>query len=180
MDFVLAVIVLGAVIFFGALISTGNERQRKALDGIREQAALWAIQDLRLKREKLSREVKVDDPLAWLNRVAASAYGEQLDLIVTGIFDNPPALVCATGDGRKVVFSPAAPDEIRRWMKGRRSKLLLNGIGHPLLTLSRRVEKQELSILNAGVFFDLEVPLAWKSLTGEDDGNEGCLWLYIL
>ena len=33
-------LILGAVIFFGALISAGNERQHKALDGIQEQAAL--------------------------------------------------------------------------------------------------------------------------------------------
>jgi hypothetical protein len=69
MDVVLAILVLGAVIFFGALISVGNERQRRALDGIREQAALWAMQDLRMKREKLAREVRVDDPLGWLNKI---------------------------------------------------------------------------------------------------------------
>lgn len=63
------------------LISDGNDRQRKALDGIREQAALWAMQDLRLKREKLAREVKVDDPLAWLNQVVAKVYGENLGLM---------------------------------------------------------------------------------------------------
>ena len=74
MDAILAILVLGAVIFFGALISAGNERQRKALDGIREQTALWAMQDLRLKREKLARDVKVDDPIAWLNQVVAKVY----------------------------------------------------------------------------------------------------------
>lgn len=54
MEMILALVVVIAVIIFGALISMGNERQRRALDGIREQTALWASQDLRLKREKLA------------------------------------------------------------------------------------------------------------------------------
>ena len=51
-DTIFAILVLGAVIFFGALLSIGNERQRKAIDGIREQASYWAEQDLRLKRAR--------------------------------------------------------------------------------------------------------------------------------
>jgi hypothetical protein len=72
---------LGAVIFLGALISASNERQRKALDGLREQTALWAMQDLQLKREKLARDVKVDNPLAWLNRITSNILGEYLNLM---------------------------------------------------------------------------------------------------
>jgi hypothetical protein len=41
-DFVSLFMVIAAVLFFGALISVGNERQRKAIDGIREQASFWA------------------------------------------------------------------------------------------------------------------------------------------
>ena len=63
MEIILAIVVGVAVIFFGALISAGNERQRKAIDGLREQVVLWAMQDLRLKRERLARDVHVDDPL---------------------------------------------------------------------------------------------------------------------
>jgi len=68
MELVLAIVVVVAVIFFGALISMGNERQRKAIDELREQTALWAMQDLRIKRERLARDVRVDDPLSWLNK----------------------------------------------------------------------------------------------------------------
>ncbi len=63
MEIILAIVVGVAVIFFGALISAGNERQRKAIDGLREQVVLWAIQDLRIKRENLACDVHVDDPL---------------------------------------------------------------------------------------------------------------------
>ena len=39
LDILFALAVLAAVIIFGALISMGNERQRRAIDGLREQAA---------------------------------------------------------------------------------------------------------------------------------------------
>jgi hypothetical protein len=179
MDAVLAILVLGAVIFFGALISAGNERQRKALDGIREQTALWAMQDLRLKREKLAREVKVDDPVAWLNQVVAKVYGESLDLTVTEVFDNPQALVCTAKGGRKVVFSPATPEDVRRLKKERKSKLSRVGNTNPLMDLARGAEQMEISILNGGVFFDLELSQAWAAITRCDVQQSGKLWMYV-
>lgn len=180
MDVVLAILVLGAVIFFGALISAGNERQRKALDGIREQAALWAMQDLRLKREKLARDVKVDDPMAWLNQVVAKVYGESLDLTVTEFFENPQALVCMGKDGRKVAFSPASPGDIRRMKRENKSKLSRLGNAHPLMDLARGVAQLEISILNGGILFDLELPLAWKLMTGLDIGQSDLFWMYAI
>ncbi len=38
-------------VLLGALISLGNERQRRAIDGLREQTQAWAEQDIRIKRE---------------------------------------------------------------------------------------------------------------------------------
>ena len=42
---------LFAMLLLGALISAANERQRKAIDGGREQVEAWAEQDIRIKRE---------------------------------------------------------------------------------------------------------------------------------
>lgn len=179
MDAVFAILVLGAMIFFGALISVGNERQRKALEGIREQASQWAIQDLRLKREKLAREVQVDDPVAWLNQVVAKVYGENLDLTVAEVFDNPQALVCTAKDGRKVVFSPASPDDIRRLTAKQKNRLSRIANFHPLLKFPRKMDYLKLSILNAGLLFDLELPMVWKLVTGQDELETDSLWLYI-
>ena len=64
MEIILAIVVGVAVIIFGALISMGNERQRKAIDSLREQVVLWAMQDLRIKREGLARDVHVEIRLA--------------------------------------------------------------------------------------------------------------------
>lgn len=179
MDAVLAILVLGAVIFFGALISAGNERQRRALDGIREQAALWAMQDLRLKREKLGMNVKVDDPVTWLNKVVAKVYGEDLSLTLTEIFDNPQALVCMTNDGRKMMFSPISPKDVCKLKKKHKSRLLQVGQDHPLLNLLKASEIIEVSILNAGILFDLEMQVVWKILFDSNKIQQDILFIYI-
>lgn len=178
MEMILALVVVIAVIIFGALISMGNERQRKALDGIREQTALWASQDLRLKREKLAREVKVDDPVKWLNLVVTRACGESLDLTVTEVFDKPQTLVCMDEFSRRVVVSLASPTDIRRMKRERKSKLLGVSNDHPLLNLPQKVEQVEISILNGGILFDLELPVAWEKLSGMKVIDIDKVWVY--
>ncbi len=179
MDAVFAILVLGAVIFFGALISAGNERQRKALEGIREQTAQWAMQDLHLKREKLAREVKVDDPLAWLNQVVAKVCGENLGLTVTEVFDDPQALMCNDKNGHKVVFSPVSPDKIRLMPQHNKNQLLRMGKVHPLFKLPRDIRPKEISVLNGGVLFDLELMLAWPILSGGKIQSTERIWIYF-
>lgn len=179
METILAVVVIAAVICFGALISAGNERQRKAIDELREQTALWAIQDLRIKRERLARDVRVDDPLRWLNNLAAKIYGYDLNLQVNEAFDEPPVLVCITGDsGDKVLFSPLSPSEIRQLNRNKRSRLSQYGDRHPLLSLPRQITAYEFSVLNSKILFDLELPLAWKGLTNQETPQMERLWMY--
>lgn len=177
MDAIFAILVLGAVIFFGALISAGNERQRKAIDGIREQAAQWAMQDLRLKREHLARDVKVDDPVAWLNRVVAKVVGEDLGLVVTEIFEDPQAVVCADTHGKRAVLSIMPIKEIRRLTQQHKGRLTKIGDTHPLKNLPQDFEFTEISILNAGITFDLELSIAWKLITGKAHANPTTLIL---
>lgn len=180
MDAVLAILVLGAVIFFGALISIGNERQRRALEGIREQAALWAIQDLHLKRENLAREVRVEDPLGWFSKTVSKVVGRDFKLKVVESFGEPPVLICESEDrSSKVVFTPLSPVAIRRLKSGRRSRLSQYANQNPLFSLAANTTTYELTILNAGILFDLEVTLAWKSLTGENLGSQS-LWMFLI
>ena len=178
MEMILALVVVIAVIIFGALISMGNERQRRALDGIREQAALWASQDLRLKREKLAREVKVDNPGKWLNMVVARACGESLDLTVTEVFDTPQTLVCMDENSQRVLVSLASPGEIRRMKRERKNKLLRVSNGHPVLDLPQKGDQVEISILNGGILFDLELPMAWEMLSGMKVPGVEKVWVY--
>ena len=180
MEIVLAIVVGGAVIFFGALISLGNERQRKAIDGLREQAVLWAMQDLRINRVQLARDVHVDDPLGWLNKVAARVCGYGLNLQVIEAFENPRALICATGDGgEKVIFTPHSPGEIRTMKRAKHSRLSQYADRNPLLSLPRNTITFECSVLNNGFLFDLELPLVWKSLTGNNVDEMSIIWMYI-
>jgi hypothetical protein len=179
MEILLAIVVASAVIFFGALISMGNERQRKAIDGLREQVILWAVQDLKIKREHLSQSVQVPDPLEWLNKAASNVSGYDLKLQVVKIFDEPQSLICTSGDGRvKVIFSPLSPTDLRRIKSGKQSRLSQFAGDNPLLFLPKHVNIYELSILNEGHLFDLELALAWKSLTNHYLKTTISLWMY--
>ncbi len=181
MELLLALAVITAVIIFGALISLGNERQRKAIDALREQAVLWAIQDLRIKREHLVREVRVDDPLGWLNRIAVKICGYDLKLQVVEAFDEPRALVCTTENGSgRVIFTPLSPDEIRRLRKEKRGRLSQLAAQNHLLLLPRKATGYEISALNGGVIFDLELTLAWNGLTGQSVFQMERIWMYFL
>lgn len=180
MEIVLTIVVVVAVIIFGALISMGNERQRKAIDDLREQTVLWAMQDLRIKRERLARDVRVDDPLGWLDKIVAKVYGYNLNLQVIEAFEEPRALVCASGDANKVVFSPVSPSEIRRIKRDRRSRLSQYADRNPLLTLPRNTAAEEISVLNGTILFDLELPLAWKGLTGQEVEQIDHVWIYVI
>ena len=181
MEIILAIAVAAAVIFFGALISAGNERQRKAIDDLREQAVLWAMQDLRIKRERLARDVQIPDPLGWLNRVVAKVNGLSLELQVMEFFDSPPALVCTSAEGiHKAIFSPLSPTEIHQMKRTRRSRLSQYGDSHPLLSLPRQVTVYEFSVLSSNILFDLELPLSWTRLTNQEAPQMERLWMYKL
>lgn len=180
MEIVLAIVVVSAVIFFGALLSLGNERQRRAIDELREQVVLWALQDLRIKREHLAREVRVEDPLGWFNRLATKVYGAGMYLRLVESFDDPQAVVCISGADQRVIFSPLSPADLRALQRMRKGKLSQYANGNPLLSLPRNVVGHEFSSLNGGLLFDLELPLAWKGLTGREGIQLERLWMYVV
>lgn len=179
MEILLAIIVAAAVIFFGALISMGNERQRKAIDNLREQVILWAVQDLRIKRTGLAQDVKVNDPVRWLNEASRKAAGRNLDLQIVESFDEPQAILCqATQSDAIIIFSPAPPKEVRR-LKSAGSGKLDSPSSHPLLHFSNRWDVHEISVLNFGILFDIELALAWQALTGREVGGADRLYMYF-
>lgn len=181
MELILAVVVVTAVIFFGVLISAGNERQRKAIDDLREQTALWAMQDLRIKREKLAREVHVDDPLGWLNAIATKVCGYDMNLQVVEALDQPRALFCESGnDGGKVFLSPLSPGDFRRLSHGKQNRLSQYEERNRLLHSLKSAMAYEASVLNCSLLFDLELPIAWRGVTGQDLGLMDRLWIYIV
>lgn len=179
MEILLAIVVAAAVIFFGVLISIGNERQRKAIDGLREQVVLWAVQDLKIKREHLIQTVQVPDPLEWLNKTASKVCGYDLKLQVLDFFEEPQSLVCASSDGSATaIFSPLSPADIRRLKSKKNNRLTQSKFQSPLLSLSKDVNVYELFIFNEGYLFDLELPLVWERLTKTTLISTNRIWLY--
>jgi hypothetical protein len=86
-----------------------------------------------------------------------------------------------TGDGSgKVVFTPYSPGEIRTMKRAKRNRLSQNGDRNPLLSLPRDVTAFECSVLTNGFLFDLELPLAWKGLTGNNVDEMGFIWMYMI
>ncbi|MBL8080483.1 MAG: hypothetical protein JNM55_21105 [Anaerolineales bacterium] len=174
LDVIFAVSVLVAVIFFGALLSIGNERQRKAIDGIREQTAYWAEQDLRLKRARALREVHVENPNLWLAGIIVRVTGEATTIISLHSWtsEEARAIVGTSSDGRRYVITPMPPQRFIRAIKPKsRSRLQQAEVGllgdHP-----KRIQVYELSIVTAGAFFDLEATQAWQLVTHSHLGAE--------
>jgi hypothetical protein len=179
MEIILAIVVASAVIFFGALISMGNERQRKAIDGMREQVALWAVQDLLIKREQLGRDVSVANPLKWFNNLATKALGYDPKLQFLEALDEPRALMFISEDtSMKLVFSAASQKEINSLKASKRGRLSHFVEKNPLLTMPRNAKFHEFSALNCGMFFDLELSLAWKEISGQHPGEANSVWAY--
>ncbi len=181
MEILLAVVVASAVIFFGALISMGNERQRRAIDGLREQVILWAMQDLKIKREHLAQTVQVPDPLGWLNQTASKVCGNKVDLQLVEIAEHLDTLICASTNGdARYIFTTLAPNEIRVVQTMKRNRISQDATSNPILFLPRNTKPHECSTLNCGMFFDLELDLVWKQLANTSAGKNDRLWLYIL
>jgi len=115
------------------------------------------------KRESLARHGHVDDPLGWLKKIAAKVLGYDLNIQVIEAFDKPQSLVCTSEDGaRKIVFTPLSPTDLRSINNNKHNRLAQFADRSPLLSLSRNVRIHEISVLNGGILFDLEIPLAWK------------------
>mgnify|MGYP006971734978 CR=1 FL=1 len=179
-DYLLALTVLIALIVFGALISVGNERQRKAIDSISQQTQAWAIEDLRLKRGLVEINISIDNPIAWLNTVASRVLGRRTQFSVPEIAPNPFAVSFVDEDtGKTLVFSLLAPKALRALSREKRSELTDRTNQHPLIPWRKGITTLEMTMLNAGIFFDLELPIAWQAITKEQTNSEH-LWVYIL
>jgi len=179
-DYLVALPVFAAVIVFGALIVVGSERQKRELAHIRKVEELWAEQDLRIKRDKLARETKIEESVAWLSAAASKALSAPVVLAAKEVLTNPDAVAFVDSkSGRKFIFTLLPPENIRRLAKKRKSsKASRLNAAHSLFPIRRGTEIVELNMLNGGLLLDLELPHAWRTLTGQDTATER-LWMYI-
>jgi hypothetical protein len=180
-DLLLAVVVIGAVIAFGALISVGNERQRQAIDALHQAYKQWAVQDLRLKRGTVSSQTRIEDITAWLTRTTSLALGRKTNVIDYQVYESPVTTVeIHEVEGvATLICALESPEALIPRLKRKRSALRTEIRSSPLFRISKKTPALELSILNAGSMFDVELPVAWSTLTGEST-ELGTLWVYIL
>ncbi len=179
LEITFACAILVVLVALGAMISMGNERQRKALQGLREQVQAWTEQDIRLKREKLSREIVVEDPRAWIETTAARLLGSLpgLTTLTPWECEGGQALVGLCKDGRRLVFTPVPQAKFLQMVGANRKGKLAQMDVTILGDNPKRTPVYELSVVNAGLFFDLEDNQVWTQITGQQLVADH-LWMY--
>lgn len=178
MEIILTLSVLIALIALGTTISMGNERQRQAIQTVREQLQAWTEQDIRLKREKLAREVNVAAPVLWLEENAGRVLGSfpRIQSVETWSKDEITALIAVCQDGNRLVFTPVERLSFLAAVRQSNSRLSRANPG-PLGEHPEKVQVKELSIVHCGMFFDLEAQQAWTQLTKQRLAGDR-LWMY--
>ena len=180
-DLLLAVVVVSAVIAFGALISVGNERQRRAIDALHQAYKQWAVQDLRLKRGTVSTHIRIEDLTAWLTKATSLAFGRKT-IVMDYQLHNSPVNTVEFHDaevGKTIICTLESPEALKSILKKKRPVLRGELRPNPLFRVGKKTPTVELSMLNAGVMFDVELPIAWNTLTGQAT-ESATLWAYIL
>lgn len=169
MDILIGTSVLIAIVLLGALMTAGNERQRKALDGIREQVEAWAQEDILIKREKVARSIQVEAPLAWLEKTAAGVLGQ-----APGIMSATPwekdgllAMIAVCKDGSRLIFTPVPYDRFLKSIRLNKRGALAQAETSVLGDRPEKVAHYDLSVLTSGMFFDIEAAQAWQALSGQ-------------
>jgi hypothetical protein len=174
------VIIFPVVIIIGLVISIGNERQRAELARIRLIADQWAIEDLKIKRAKLARDISIPDPTAWCNELVARVLQWNPNARVEPALSKPDALVMlSSSKDRILAISPVSPEAAQQFTKqasrlDRQTAQL--AAQNPLFPYPRSAQVTELSPLNAGVTFDLEMEVVWKALTKSSTAPATPIW----
>lgn len=180
-DLFLAIVVVGAIIAFGALISVGNERQRRAIDALHQAYKQWAVQDLRLKRGTVGAQTRIEDLTAWLTKTTSLALGRKT-IVMDYQLHNAPVTTVEFHDaevGTTVVCTLESPEILLPILRKKHSVLRGELRSNPLFRVNKKTPAVELSMLNAGTMFDIELPVAWNTLTGQVTESDR-LWAYIL
>jgi hypothetical protein len=173
LDTVIAVVVLLAVLIFGALMVAGNERQRKAIDGLNTSYSRWAEHDLMLKRAAAAKTVRVLEPKAWLEGIATNIFGltPKISNLSPWEAGEAKAMLAICQDGRKLVVTPNHPASFRKLIKSRKQKGAAAAITRTTVGIlgnhPGKVSWDELNIISAGTFFDIEAGQAWEKLFNE-------------
>lgn len=105
-------------------------------------------------------------------------YGFNLDLVTTDYFDTLQILACATNEGKMIYFSPLDPRTIQKQTRTQKNRLSRTNTIQQIKINCRSSYAKEISILNGGILFDIELRVAWKALTEKDINQAERLWIY--
>jgi hypothetical protein len=173
LDTILAVVVLLAVLLFGALMVAGNERQRKAIDDLNTSYSRWAEHDLMLKRAEAAKTVQVEDPKAWLDNICVQVFGLAPKITRLSAWEagEAKAMLAICPEGRNLVVTPILPAAFRKLIAARKRNGAAAAIARTTVGIlgshPGKVICYELNIISAGTFFDLEAGQAWEKLFNE-------------
>ena len=76
-------------------------------------------------------------------------------------------------------YLTSEPDGVKKAGQQKKNRLSQISDRHPLAPWRKGTEVLELTMLNAGVVFDLELPVAWKDIVGQETPSDR-LFLYTL
>jgi len=180
-ELLLTIAVVTSVVFFGALITRGNERQRRSIEKLHAAYKQWAVYDLRIKRGVAGSQIKIEDLTAWLKKVTARAFDRETIILEYYRHESPiPSIEFHDASaGNTVVCALEPPEEVKTILKKKRPTIAGDLRINPIFRFGKKTQVVELSLLNAGMLFDLELPIAWDALTGHQTEAE-TLWAYVL
>jgi hypothetical protein len=162
-------------------------RQAKALEYVAETEGSRFMRQKKLWRREDASQIQVEKPLDWLSQVASSALDEPVTVMsVQRTLPEIPALDTNATNGKRAVFSPLDPRELRKYVggnvRGRKStiaRLERFAGGVPLLGRApRKVQTGEQSLLD-DEWFDVRAGIVGERLEiawGEPEQ----LWVYLV
>jgi hypothetical protein len=161
------------------LITLYNGKMAASIRSIQRVAEDWYIQQVKDRREKARRELRIDDPRAWLSDHLGMGM-KFTDL--NSSLPNPLLLNFHTNDHSRVVVSPLPPEELKRALRGMQQgwHTRMGEFMEPVLGRAGwRNRVIERSVLNGGEWFDVEAGLVGKAFD-LDWGEPERLWFHVI
>ena len=185
---VLIVLILGAILVMEVVTMLNQARQAGSMRKLEKQARNYMQEDLRIKRGQLEHEMEdaiaVQYPKVWLESVIGSVTGlrpELQELQSAEISPGVKVIVGDTQDFKRYILAPAIPSKEVYKMADPKHK---EGLEARTLSVfgknpKKNLEPIELSVLNAGIFFDRQAKTVWAKIAHQDLSTDE-LMLYAL
>ncbi len=172
---VLFLVIIIVLVLTNLFILLHQSRQARALNKLERQARQFMTEDLRLKRghleHEMADEIAVRDTKDWIEKVIGSVTGMRpvlQEIAPVVISEDPPVKVvqCDTLDFKRFILAPPiAEGQLYKMAAPRGNKLTARRPSIFGQNPRKNIDPVELSVLNAGIFFDQQAKSAWPRLT---------------